>query len=539
MPKIISLEEVETNRWVAKYRGNYGTYTIRLTVTADGRTADFHCTCPSDYYPCKHINMILDAIPKQIAKQEGVAKSGRANVLSPAKLLAKVPEKELRAFVVAQVAKNASLRKAVLLAFAHKSTSVANPYSQVIREGLGQVDFDFEDDDGWYHREGGIPLDILDEMFERAAANVENGKFDEAVLIAKACLEEYAEWMDGNDHDVNEHIDYDYAERPFLILREVAEKGGCDDASLYDYCKAKSQDALFDTAETQDYLQDLMLVLAIRANRRDFIAVQEKLLANVPKSQPDQIERILSREIEFYRGIGEHGHANAVLQANVQIESFRKNVVDDLIAAHKYSEAKALMDRYPPEQTWRGSEWDKRRLAIARAECDTPKICEYAWRFIEKGFDCEYYRIYKSAFPESKWPAERERLLRHYAQKRNGYRNLPGENDSANVLVEENLAERLLCLLEKNPSPQSVQHYHKHVAALFPERTLALFKKAVDTYAAAYTGDRYYEDIAKWLETIRKLPGGAAVCDAMLADYRLTYKRRPAMMRILAEKFGK
>ena len=32
MPKIVSLEEVEARRWVAKYKGNYGTYTIRLTV---------------------------------------------------------------------------------------------------------------------------------------------------------------------------------------------------------------------------------------------------------------------------------------------------------------------------------------------------------------------------------------------------------------------------------------------------------------------------------------------------------------------------
>ena len=68
MPKIISLEEVEPRRWVAKYQGNYGTYTIRLTVAADGSATDFRCTCPSDGYPCKHIGMILNAIPAQVAK---------------------------------------------------------------------------------------------------------------------------------------------------------------------------------------------------------------------------------------------------------------------------------------------------------------------------------------------------------------------------------------------------------------------------------------------------------------------------------------
>ena len=36
-----------------------------------------------------------------------------------------------------------------------------------------------------------------------------------------------------------------------------------------------------------------------------------------------------------------------------------------------------------------------------------------------------------------------------------------------------------------------------------------------------------------------KLHGGASAFNAMLADYRETYKRRSAMMRTLAEKFGK
>ena len=68
MPKILSLEETEPRRWVAKYQGNYDTYTIRLTVAADRRATDYHCNCPSDGSSCKHIGMIMDAIPAQIAK---------------------------------------------------------------------------------------------------------------------------------------------------------------------------------------------------------------------------------------------------------------------------------------------------------------------------------------------------------------------------------------------------------------------------------------------------------------------------------------
>jgi hypothetical protein len=38
---------------------------------------------------------------------------------------------------------------------------------------------------------------------------------------------------------------------------------------------------------------------------------------------------------------------------------------------------------------------------------------------------------------------------------------------------------------------------------------------------------------------IRGIRGGSDVCDAMLANYRALYKRRPAMMSALDAKFGK
>ena len=177
-------------------------------------------------------------------------------------------------------------------------------------------------------------------------------------------------------------------------------------------------------------------------------------------------------------------------------------------------------------------------LSIARAERDTPAIRKYAYRFIEHRFDNGYYRIYKSAFPASEWTKEFERLLKHYATKSRGFNEYFSENSAANLLAEEKLSERLLSMLEEKPSPQAVEHYLKHFANTFPERTLALFKKAVDIYSAKNVGGHHYDDIAKWLGIIRKLPGGGPVFTAMLADYRETYRRRPSMMRILASAFG-
>ena len=35
--------------------GNYGVYTTRLQI---GRLEEGHCTCPSDWHPCKHLRAL-------------------------------------------------------------------------------------------------------------------------------------------------------------------------------------------------------------------------------------------------------------------------------------------------------------------------------------------------------------------------------------------------------------------------------------------------------------------------------------------------
>jgi hypothetical protein len=63
---IIELCQTAENDWKAKYQGNYGLYTIKITT--DGKKAvKFSCSCPSDYYPCKHISIIEYAIAKKMA----------------------------------------------------------------------------------------------------------------------------------------------------------------------------------------------------------------------------------------------------------------------------------------------------------------------------------------------------------------------------------------------------------------------------------------------------------------------------------------
>ena len=116
---IKSLQEISPNIWKALYQGNYGTYTIKIKT--DGKeTVDFSCSCPSSYYPCKHIAMIESAIQQRIAES---AKTAGSNEITVQQILKDVSQKELYDFIVMQAQYHPEIRNAILLEFAHKTNS--------------------------------------------------------------------------------------------------------------------------------------------------------------------------------------------------------------------------------------------------------------------------------------------------------------------------------------------------------------------------------------------------------------------------------
>jgi hypothetical protein len=140
---IIELRETSPNHWRAKYQGNYGVYTIKITTDGKRRSA-FSCSCPSDYYPCKHIAMIEEAIAERTAKNPASPKTGKD--ISAGELLKKLTHEELYDFTARIVKNNPDLSNAVLLEFSDKiETNNKNKYGPIIRRGLADVSFDDED----------------------------------------------------------------------------------------------------------------------------------------------------------------------------------------------------------------------------------------------------------------------------------------------------------------------------------------------------------------------------------------------------------
>jgi hypothetical protein len=534
MPQIISLRETSANQWQARYQGNYGVYTIKITT--DGKkTKKFSCTCPSDYYPCKHISMIEEAIAERIAKNK---KAGIHEGLGPELLLKDLSREELYDFIVNQLNYIPELYDKVMLEFSYKAKSgEKNKYSPVLRKALAALEFYYDD----YDSEEWRTIDIFDEWLEKAQGYLKQNNGAEAALIAMACIEEYALWFRDIQVEFQESMDESYETEPFAILEAAVQKG-FDEKEIFDYCMLEMQRDKYAGTYFFDGFNRLLMKVSARVDPDAFIALQEALLKKAGSTDSYGAEKILQREIDFYRIIHKPDKAWKLIADNIQILNFRKALVEKKISAKQYGEAKKLIQDHLGSHddsshddsshldgnNYRRNIWDEYLLDIAQKEDDISVIQAISFSYIKDHFTEEKYLIYKSTFTAAQWSAELEKLIVRY-EKNRGYSN----ESLFSLLAAEKDVEKLLHYIEKHLTLQALVKYHKVFASPYPEKTLALFRTVLDKYAEEHIGRSYYEEIIQCLRKMEKIKGGGRIIKEMIASYKTRYKIRRAFMELL------
>lgn len=530
MNKIIDLQETSPNFWKARYRGNHGIYTVKIET--DGKDIrNFSCSCPSDYYPCKHIPIVREAINDRISKNRAKPEKGVFE-----NVVRKMSLNDLQEFVIRFGLHNTSFQQAVLLEFTppHKHPG-GNNYSEIIRCALEDIDFD-SDDIYDYHYEG-FEIDALDQWLKKAREYIEQGNDAEAILIAKACIEEYADWARGIDIDLDGYISEDYLYEPFSILEKAYENGCMTAEELLAYCKKEVGKNKYDRTSVSMF-NNLIMNLTEDTNPEAYIVMQDKLFNNLSDKSSYEAKQILERKIDFYKKRDDAQTAQRIIEENLQIEAFRQKVVKKMIADNKFKEAKKLINEYikskESHNSFNGynSCWDEYLLEIAGKENDTKEIRKISRKFIDRTFRLTYYQTYRLTFSKEEWPAECEKLIKHYQKG-----SIWFISSIADIFVEEKQTARLLAYLTKHLRCDILEQYYKNIADEFPEETIALFRRTVDEQMKN-TGRDIYENTVRHFESMFHVKGGEGVVKQMIGDYTTQYRTRKAMVEIFT-RFSK
>jgi len=354
---------------------------------------------------------------------------------------------------------------------------------------------------------------------------------EEAILICKACIEEYATWLEETDCDVLDYIEPHYQEEPFAILNQILSMPEIDYKGLFDYCKSEMLEPKYKRTDMGDSFSELFMKLSAMVGSDDFIVLQDKLLEEINDKSSYEAKKILQRKIAFYRNSKQPDKADDIIKENLQIESFRAELTKKLIAENKLQEAKKLINEFilkkENEDEWLDS-WYELSLQIAQKENDTSEIRHVSFLFIESRFKAEYYEIYKSTFAKEEWAEEAEKLIKHYEKQEKRWFN----SSIADVLQAEKQEERLMKYVENHLDMSILEKYHTAFSSTFPEKTLAMFRQVADKHAQT-TGRDIYERIVSLFRKMIKIKGGNEVVGEMINQYRVIYKNRKAMMEII------
>ena len=523
---IKELRQTTENNWIAKYQGNYGIYTIKIS-TKGKKIVDFSCSCSSDYYPCKHIPMVEKAIAQKIAINEEQEKDDTPQLEDYIK---NVSLEKLRDFIIKQAKYNSELLNALLIEFASNvENTKGNKYSNIIKNVLASFSSTYEGD---YYDEEYQEIEELEQWIKKAWNCIESKKYEDAILISKAIIEEYSQWLGNIDEDFSYVLSYEYQSEPFEIIQQALEHG--DKNELFNYCLTEMDKEKYVDTEFIDGFHQLLESLALTVDPYAFITMQDRLLADIEDKSSREAKKILERKINFFKRLGQEEKAWALIKENMQIESFCLDVVNKKIEERDFPAAKKIINELLEERKkdarfYNNDNWHRLLLDIAQKEKDKPAIKELAYGFIRNEFREEYYKIYKAVFDPDEWAEEREKLITHYSKK--NYFSI----SVADFLVAENDSGRLVKYIEKYPTVNNLDKYFTILSYDYPEKTLDLFIKAIDSYAGAHTGRSHYEYILSLLKKISKINGGKKAALDLVAVFKQNYKGRRAMMEVMGK----
>ncbi len=248
-----------------------------------------------------------------------------------------------------------------------------------------------------------------------------------------------------------------------------------------------------------------------------------------------RLERSVNDKIHLLQENNLTKEVAGTINQYIDLVSIRKMKISGMLEQKRYPEAIILVKegiKVAEKKDHPGtvSDWKDQLLEIYIMMDDHGNIVKYAEDLFYNGQDAlKYYHILKKETDKEKWPAWLETLI-----CRRGNSCLFGYPDKilAQIFIEEQYWNRLLQLVE-NSDLSGLQTYEQHLKPRYPEELCNLFVQRVIKYADRNMGRHHYQKVAEILKKIRKYPGGNNAVDKLLAEFKLKYKARRAMMEEL------
>ena len=564
---VSELEEISPGEWTATVEG---TDDYNVEISMDGNEIEsWYCDCPYEGEICKHVVATLLAI-RDNRKKAGNSifskmkiKAEEAPVLEEIKEVGKQPcpslvdiqqllsfidPQELSKFICEYASTNLEFKTALSNHFIAKELSLSSKGKdyrieiQKVFKGFGYHKRSrYHNRYDNYDRDWKTIFNQMDTFLEKADFFLNLEAMDNSIAIALQVLRSIGENYDDEllyDDGISSS---DYCEQAGDLLLKVIEHPKTTQAQKMEILQGLREIAeisIFREYDLYDVDELMMQInLSVQPAEKALELIDE--LLEVRKGTCG-IYQLVLRKVNLLLEQNEEQKADDTIRQYLYLTEIRRMEVDKLIARCQYDEAICLLNdgiEIAEREMHSGTvgEWLKMKLDIYEITHRVSEVIDTCRLLFVVGSDkLIYYSKLKTLVPKEQWKSFLDRMMKE--AELSDYFSFVG-NDKAEIYVKEKDNDSLFSLLSsvRYNQLEALMKYAHYLKDTHSEKLIAIYTSLLNDYAERNLGREHYEFIARVLSCIRKLNGGQAVVKSLVAEFRIKYKRRPAMMEVLGK----
>ena len=522
-------------------------YEVEISLS-NGEVTDMYCSCPyaSDGRNCKHMAAVLyewseneveekkeeeNTINTDLFQPAYTANSYKKKQTAVEKLVRGANEEDVRSFLAAVLSEDEKL----LLRF-HNTIN-----KQVTREDINnyirQVDGIADRYLGRnhfisYYEADGFISELEEMIDEDVRRMIDNGNYLSAFEVMNYIFVIIGD-VDMDDSDGGTGM---LADRIYQLWLELLVKVNSEekrkmfewftshlDGSVIDYLEEYIEQIIMGEFEEKEYEQaklDFIEDMIERSERKDSDwsrdygvgkwAVRYLEMLQEKKASDEQIQEVCKR---YWKN-----------------SSVRRYYVDICMKKKKYDHVLRILDEcILLDKQYRGliSEYSEKKKEIYLLQGNRSAYIEQLWKLVlqhEPG-NLELYRELKKQYTADEWLVKREEI----------FGKLPAYAHVERLYKEEKLYDRLLVYVLNSPGLYALQEYENVLKKEYPEQILNKYKDEVSKMAVHTSDRKNYAHLVFLLRKMQQMKGGSKLVEQIVAEWKIKYKNRPAMMDELRE----
>lgn len=502
-------------------------YRVEIAIS-DQKLMAMSCDCPyaEDGKNCKHMAAVLYAIEEHSDEAYSLHDPTIANSSIPAleKMIQELSEAELRAFLSEYAIKDESIRNALVARYA----SLSHPRTlTLLKREVDQTIDQYGDRSGFidYRNAWKFESAMIDILNDRVSPLIDRGECMQAFELSAYVFTQTA------------HVDIDDSDGTVYNILGTC----CDSwAHILSVCGAPEKDHIYAWLESQfegkacDCGEDLISDFIMEHfDTHNFLLKKLKLVDEQIQHYENKSDefsnykagQLLLDRIKIMKDLKlPEGEIMAFTKRHYALPGIRQYLIDCAITETRIIDAISLLveSKRLDQNTGYPARYSEQLIQLYKEQNNIAAYLSELQEYIlhTHQYSLEYIFKWKNAVSESEWTLIRERILSARSC----------EPIRLKLLETERLYDRLLQAVLDANSAYTLAEYEKTLRPLYPNELLSAWKAQITDLAQQASNRKNYYSVIQLLRKLPKYPGGQDVAEQFAKEWRIIYRRRPAML---------